>query len=190
MDALPNRGAVILPGGLYGPHAPLLMYASDAAEARGARLRHVSWTGPDDPSRLEPSARGPWVLGQVTPVLDQLVSDWPDVPPLLIAKSLGTLAAPLAGDRRLPAIWLTPNLRSTWFTDALRRATAPFLLVGGTADSVWDGDQARQLTPHVLEVPDADHGMYVPGRLAASAAVLGQVATAIEDFLDASVWWP
>jgi hypothetical protein len=32
--------------------------------------------------------------------------------------------------------------------------------------------------------------MYVPGRLAASAAVLGQVATAIEDFLDASVWRP
>jgi hypothetical protein len=30
--------------------------------------------------------------------------------------------------------------------------------------------------------------MYVPGPLAASAAVLGQVATAVEDFLDEVVW--
>ena len=40
----------------------------------------------------------------------------------------------------------------------------------------------------MLEVPEADHGMYVPGRLAESAAVLGQVATAVEDFLDQVVW--
>jgi hypothetical protein len=30
--------------------------------------------------------------------------------------------------------------------------------------------------------------MFVPGRLAASAAVLGQVITAVEDFLDNVVW--
>jgi hypothetical protein len=37
-------------------------------------------------------------------------------------------------------------------------------------------------------IPDADHGMIRPGRpLARSAAVLGQVVTAVEDFLD-EVW--
>ena len=71
---------------------------------------------------------------------------------------------------------------------SLRRSTAPFLLVGGTADKLWDPILARELTPYLLEVPDADHGMYVPGRLAASAAVLGQVATAVENSLDEVVW--
>jgi hypothetical protein len=40
------------------------------------------------------------------------------------------------------------------------------------------------VTPHVLEVAGADHGMLVPGPAIDSIAVLGQVVTAIEDFLD------
>lgn len=56
------------------------------------------------------------------------------------------------------------------------------------ADKLWDGALARKLSPYVLEVADADHGMYVPGPLAASAAVLGRVATAVEKFLDEVVW--
>jgi hypothetical protein len=88
----------------------------------------------------------------------------------------------------LPAVWLTPLLDNPALTVALRAATAPFLLVGGTGDRTWNGDRARELTPHVLEIEGADHGLYVPGRLAASAAVLGRMATAVEDFLDEVVW--
>ncbi|WP_220039697.1 hypothetical protein [Nonomuraea aridisoli] len=73
---------------------------------------------------------------------------------------------------------------------ALRRATEPFLLVGGTADSLWDGALARELTPHVVEVEGADHGMKVPGPLRATADVLGDVTTAVESFLDTDVWPP
>lgn len=68
-----------------------------------------------------------------------------------------------------------------------RRSGGP-LLVGGTSDQLWDGGTARLVTPHVLEVEDADHGMLIPGALSASAAVLGQVITAVEDFLDRVVW--
>lgn len=173
-----SREAVVLPGGRYGPAAPLLMYAADAAEARGARIRPVHWTppyDPDDPS-LDP---GPWVTSQVPDVSGR---------PLLIGKSLGTHGAGVAAEHGLPAIWLTPLLRSDWVVAALRRATAPALLVGGTADTHWDGRLAAELSPHVLEVDGADHGMYVPGPLANSAAVLGRVATAVEGFLDAVVW--
>jgi hypothetical protein len=62
------------------------------------------------------------------------------------------------------------------------------LLVGGTADRFWDGPVARSITPHVVEVGTADHGMFVPGELSAPAAVLGQVMTAVEEFLDQVVW--
>ncbi|MET8832842.1 hypothetical protein ABZV78_02850 [Micromonospora sp. NPDC004540] len=72
--------------------------------------------------------------------------------------------------------------------DALGRATAPFLLVGGTADKVWAGDTARRLSPHLLEVEGADHGMYVPGPLTESIAVLSRVVVAVEEFLDAIRW--
>jgi hypothetical protein len=40
----------------------------------------------------------------------------------------------------------------------------------------------------VVEIDGADHAMVVPGRLTESAAVLGQIITAVEDFLDEVVW--
>lgn len=178
----------MLPGGMYGPYTPLLMFAADAAQARGARIRAVSWSQADVPPALDRADRGPWVVAEVAPVLDEVAAGWPDATPLLIGKSFGVNAAPLAADRGLPAVWLTPNLTSDWVVAALRRATAPYLLVGGTADKAWDSTLAHALSPYVCEIDGADHGMYVPGRLAASAALLGQVATAVEDFLDTVVW--
>ncbi|MEV0291221.1 MULTISPECIES: alpha/beta hydrolase [unclassified Kribbella] len=175
--------AIVIPGGQFGPTAPLLMYAADAAEHRGAEVVRVSWDEPDGPLNLTEPERGGWVLPQVMRAADGVTGDV-----LLIGKSLGSYGSCLAADRKLPAIWLTPNLTSDWVVDGLRRSTAPFLLVGGTADPLWDSTLARELTPYLLEVPEADHGMYIPGRLAASAAVLGQVATAVEDFLDQVVW--
>jgi hypothetical protein len=43
-------------------------------------------------------------------------------------------------------------------------------------------------TPHVVEVDGADHGMFVPGELSASAAVLAPVMSVVELFLDQAVW--
>ncbi|HEX2774509.1 MAG TPA: alpha/beta hydrolase [Micromonosporaceae bacterium] len=179
-----DRAAVVVPGRMHGPTAPLLMYSADAAHARGARIERLSWT---DLAQLQDVAlldAGPWVRNQVGSLLDHLPADRP----LLIVKSLGTHAAALAAERQLPAIWLTPLLHLDEIVSALQKATAPCLLVGGTADPMWDGVLARELSPYVLEVDGADHGMYVPGPLAASAQVLGRVATAVENFLDSVVW--
>lgn len=176
--------AVLLPGANYGPDGPLLMYAARAAAARGARVSSVSWQRRES----EGSDVASGVAAQVAPVLDRLAAEVPGATPLLIGKSLGTCAATLAAERGLPAIWLTPLLTVDVVVDAMRRAMAPCLLVGGTADRLWDGPVARELSPHVLEVESADHGMFVPGPLAASADVLGRVATAVEGFLDDVVW--
>lgn len=178
-----TRVAVVLPGARYGPSAPLLMYASDAAEARGARIVPLTWREISDD--LPQEQRGQRACEQIEDVLSGLPAD---AMPLLIGKSLGTYGAESAARRVLPAVWLTPLLTFPFVRDGLRRATAPFLLVGGTADTVWDGALARELTPHVLEVDGADHGMSVPGPLAGSAEVLGRVATAVERFLDEVVW--
>jgi pimeloyl-ACP methyl ester carboxylesterase len=148
---------------------------------RGARVHRHSWTAPP-PDSLGPEQED-WVCGEIRPLLDALGGR-----PLLIGKSLGTHAAALAAERDLPAVWLTPLLTLPWVAGALRRASAPFLLVGGTADEVWDGALARGLSPHVLEVEHADHGMQVPGPLLNSIAVLARVVTALTDFLNAINW--
>ncbi|MEU4194740.1 alpha/beta hydrolase [Kribbella sp. NPDC026611] len=184
-----SREAIVLPGGQFGPFAPLLMFAGDAAERREAAVTRVWWDDYDRPLTLQPEERGPWVVQQVERAVPSLRSvDRSGQATLLIGKSLGTHAATLAAELGFPAIWLTPVLTSDWVVSALRQSTAPFLLVGGTADALWEPEIARELTPHVLEIDGADHGMYVPGPLAASTAVLGQVATAVEDFLDKAVW--
>lgn len=81
-------------------------------------------------------------------------------------------------------MWFTPLLTDAPTVAALWRVTGPFMLVGGTADGFWDGHIARSLPAEVVEVDGADHGMFVPGLVAASAAVLEKAITADADFLD------
>ena len=78
---------------------------------------------------------------------------------LVIGKSLSTRACVVAAEREWPAVWLTPILVDPETVAALRHRTAPALLVGGTADSMWDGAIARGLSDDVLELDGADHGL-------------------------------
>ncbi|MFG1845650.1 alpha/beta fold hydrolase [Micromonospora carbonacea] len=168
-----DRRAVLIPGRGYDTRAPLFAYVGEALRRIGFDTHEITWQVPSD---LGADRAGPWVAEQVAPALAEPAH-------LLVGKSLGSFAAPFAADRGLPAVWLTPLLRRADVTEALARATAPFLLVGGTADALWDGTQARRLSPHVLEVDGADHSLLVPGPLARSAEVLGMVCTAVEEFL-------
>ncbi|GGR99467.1 hypothetical protein GCM10010169_50110 [Micromonospora fulviviridis] len=174
-----RRAVLVIPGSGGCCHVPHQLFAADAARMRGGDLHRVSWRE-DVPA--EPAARGPWAVAQIAAAL----RDLPE--PLIIANSLGTLAAGLAAERRLPAIWITPLLHRPEVVDGLRRAGAPCLLIGGTADPSWRPDLARELSPYVCEVAGADHGLRVPGPLARSAAVLAETATAVEDFLDGVLW--
>jgi hypothetical protein len=180
-----GRAAVVAPGLFYSADGPLLMYAGLAVERRGGSVRRVSWTAPQFGGGDDERA---WVAARVSEAVDAVVAATGVAAPVVIGKSLGSLAASVAADRGLPAVWLTPFLTDEPTVAALRRAAAPCLLIGGTADTVWDGRLARSLTPHVLQIDGADHGMFVPGRLSESAAVLGQVTTAVEDFLDHQGW--
>jgi len=180
-----DRAAVLAPGGSYSTDGPLLMYAGLAVERRGGYARRIVWAPPLPGWSAETPAL---VAAQVAAAIDETVAATGVTAPVVIGKSLGSLAAPLVADRGLAAVWFTPLLADEPTAAALRRATAPCLLVGGTADQFWDGPAARSITPHVAEVAGADHGMFVPGELSASADVLGQVMTAVEQFLDHEVW--
>jgi pimeloyl-ACP methyl ester carboxylesterase len=78
---------------------------------------------------------------------------------LVIGKSLTTRACTVAAEREWPAVWLTPLLADEDTVAALRRRTAPALLVGGTADPMWDSATAHELSGDVVELDGADHGL-------------------------------
>lgn len=172
-----DRVAVLVPGIGYTAQGPLLAYARLAVERRGS-ARVISWSPPQFESAADQVA---WVRAQV---LDALGKDRA----LLIGKSLGSLAASLAAERDLPAVWLTPLLHRPEVVEAIAAARHPPLLVGGTADRSWDGPVAHRLSPHVLQIPDADHALYVPGPVSRTIAAAAQVADALEQFLDQHVW--
>lgn len=173
-----ERIAVLVPGVGYTAQGPLLAYARLAVERRGAEARVISWS----PPRLETATEQvAWVRDQVADVLGEDGA-------LVIGKSLGSLAAGLVAERGLPAIWLTPLLYRADVVEAIAAAEHPPLLVGGTGDRSWDGAVARRLSPHVVEIPDADHALYVPGPVSGTAAAAGRVVDAVEEFLDRHVW--
>jgi hypothetical protein len=173
--------AVLVPGRGYPPVAPLLFFAGLALLQHGWRVEHHWWDPPEHESDEKTLA---WVRSEVLGVLPS-----PERP-LVVAKSLGTLAAPIAAERELPAIWLTPVLDLPEVTGAIAANPAPQLLVGGSADRLWDGAAARGLegpTRTVVEVPDADHAMLVPGDSVRGVAVHVTVQTAIDAWLTSAI---
>lgn len=175
-----GRPAVLAPGAGYGTDGPLLMFARLAVQRRGGLTRPLRWELPlDSPlGRLRQM-----VTSQVAAAIDE-ITEATGTEPVVIGKSLGSLAAPVVADRNLAAIWFTPLLTDEANVAALRRAEGPCLLVGGTADRLWDGRVARSVAAGVCEIEGADHALFVPGPLSASAAVLGQVISEVERFLD------
>lgn len=176
---------MLIPGSQYSTDGPLLMYPGLAVERRGGYAYRLRWAVPEFASDDHQRA---WVIEQAAAAVDATVAASAASDPVVIGKSLASLAAPLVADRGLAAIWLTPVLTDEPTVSALRAAAGPCLLVGGTADPLWDGGIARLITPYVLEVEGADHGMFVSGPLSGSAGVLGQVITAVEEFLDRVAW--
>jgi len=177
-DRVPGRVAVLAPGGGYGVDGPLLMFSSVAAHRRGAAVRRLTW---------DFERRG-GLPAMVAATVEAALDEEAPGDAVVFGKSLGSMAAPVVAERGLAAVWFTPLLTDPAVAAALRESAGLCLLAGGTADDYWDGQVARSITPHVVEVDGADHRMFVPGALAASAAVLGDVMTAVERFLDEVAW--
>lgn len=180
-DGGADRWAILLPGAGYPVTAPLLWFAREAALAGGWNVLAVSDTfnRTDDPLR--------WVEERAQAAIRHVDGA---TPPLLIAKSLTSLAAPLAARLGLPAVWLTPLINaagasvSQVVTDGLAAASAPCLLVGGTADPSWDAAIARSVPrAEVLEIGDADHLLQITGDPAGSVDVLHRVVSTVATFI-------
>jgi len=170
--------AVVVPGRAYPPAAPLLFFAGFAFLQHGWAVRQVWWDPPTHETDEQTTA---WVRGQVEKELPD------DGRVLIVAKSLGTYAAPLAAERGYDAVWLTPLLRVPLLVDAIASNPGRQLLVGGTADDLaWDADVARRLAGRgcdVAEIPGADHAMMAPGDVVGGVEAHVATIRALDEFL-------
>jgi hypothetical protein len=175
-----TRTAVVLPGRRYGHAQAGLRLTELALEQAGVELVRVDWPAEGMPT--DPTEAAEAVAAIATPLLD---AD----PAYVVAKSLGTLAAPLAADRGLACIWLTPLLDEPICRDAILRNPAPQLLAGGEVDFAWDrgvADHAVNAGAAAVVLPRADHGFEVPGDAVASAEALVMLTRAVTQWLAGS----
>lgn len=110
-DADAARTAVLLPGRGYTAQAPLLHWSGLILAEAGWNVHAVAWT---DAAADDPAAFGRRAWADVTALLE-------GVPDLVVAKSLGTFAAPLAIAAGIPGVWLTPLVHHDVVAQALTR---------------------------------------------------------------------
>jgi hypothetical protein len=170
-----ERDAIILPGAGYTAAHPLLHFTRIVLDAHGWSVVPASWPA-DEAARRDPDE-------MVTTIAARLVDSAESQRPLIVGKSIGSLAIPLAAERGLPGIWLTPLLRRSNVAEALGGLPTDTLLIGSTGDETWDRDAARRSNHQVLELTDANHGLEQSGDPLGSIDVLRTVIDAVDRFV-------
>lgn len=167
---------LVLPGAGCPAQLPGLALPLRVLTLAGWRAFTASWTMRDI---TQDEAQG-----IVDEAITAFVADHA-TPDLVLAKSIGTMAAGWAAEQSVPAIWTTPLLTNPSCAEALARATAPGLLVAGTRDAAWDDGAAARSGLPIMRIDDADHG-WRAGDWRREVAVLGELCEAVEDFAAAS----
>jgi hypothetical protein len=171
----PERCVVLLPGVRYFSQAPLLWYAREAALAGGWSVLELSERAPTDQEPFD------WITDRAESALNAASA----TQVVMIGKSLGSAAAPLATKRALPAVWLTPLLTRPDVIAALGGTDRPTLVVGSPADQTWgNGELPENEALEVMELDGLDHSLQVEGDPLASIDVLRDVTERISVFLE------
>jgi hypothetical protein len=171
-----SRRVIVLPGLRYTPARPLLHFARSVAMAYGWSVHEVWW----DP----PSATVDWAAWVGAAARETIVEQRADRM-VMVGKSLGTHAIPVAAELELEGIWLTPLFDDAAIEDAITKLPAHSLLIGGTSDETWDGAAARATGLPVHEVPDGDHVLEIAGDPVRSADALRSIVVAMDRFFGA-----
>ncbi len=174
---------IILPGLHYGPDGPLLYLLSKQLQGSGWDTLGLTYG-------FQATMAFPWT-DHVEEILEECKAAAGEAmrrrayPRLaFVGKSLGAIVlAYLCTSGVVPedalVAHLTPPLGSPQFDGAFAAARQPTYIAIGKADSFYSEPALADLQAHrpalVRVVKDADHGMDVPGDLAASLRAVGQV---------------
>ena len=152
---------IVLPGSRYTPDGPMLFFAAQVALMRGWDVRQVWWEVPQFDSDAEEVA---WVGSELDAAVDGYAGRV-----MVVAKSLGTLAAPVAARHHYDAAWLTPLLTEADLVGPLLSYPAAQLVVIGSSDPCFDRDVLDALPGERLVVA-GDHILRVAGDAAGMVA--------------------
>ena len=173
LDRVTAPVALVLPGRGYGHDHPGLYYTRMALSGRGWRVNPITW----DNLPADPQTWPDYVLDVAREAMAAAR------PALVVGKSLGSLAMPLAAERGVDGVWLTPLLEVPAVARAAAQLSSRSVLVGGTADPSWDGEVARAAAAacgyEVLELDGADHCLDVADDPLASIESVRAVVTAV-----------
>ena len=166
---------LVLPGQGYTVDHPLLFWACHVADSAGWQVSTMRWQFNSDAFASSAAfvELGAQALDAAAPAAQRTV---------VIAKSLGTLAAGWANQHGYPGVWLTPLLNDGGVSSALTK-TPLALIVGGTRDRHWNRQVAGSLACEKVEVEGAGHALTVEGDWRASMAGLAITLATIETFL-------
>ena len=160
-DGTPVGRCIVLPGSKYTPDGPMLFFAAQVALMRGWDVRQVWWEVPQFSRDAEEVA---WVGSQLDAAVDSYAGRV-----MVVAKSLGTLAAPVAAARGYDAAWLTPLLTEPVLAEPLLSYPGAQFVVIGSSDPYFSQDVLDALPGERLVVA-GDHILRVPGDVAAMVA--------------------
>jgi hypothetical protein len=165
---------VVLPGRQYTPDGPLLFFAAQAALMRGWDVRQVWWQAPERGSDDDEIA---WVGDELDAALEGHTGRV-----LVVAKSLGTLAAAQAAKRGVDAAWLTPLLTDHDAAEPLLSYPARQFVLIGSSDPFLSREVLDALPGEQLVVA-GDHVLRVPGDPLAMVASHEQFVRAFDTWL-------
>jgi predicted alpha/beta-hydrolase family hydrolase len=158
----------------YPTRAPVLWFAREAAIALGYSALEVVGEPIEHHDQI----------GWERDCAERAVAQAGSARVVVIGKSLASLLAAEISDRNLPAAWLTPPLTEPAMIQALTRVRSPALLLGGTADPMWQSDVIPDNPAlHVVELPGVDHALQVAGDPYASLDALRQMTEALTAWL-------
>jgi hypothetical protein len=168
-----ERIATLLPGIGYTADMPLLYFTGRALLERGWAVDEVWWRAPNADVEA-------WASAQLPDLIERIHEA---ATPLIVAKSLGTLAMPAVIGTQIAGIWLTPLLTNDPVASAAALLDQRHLLVGGTADRAWVESAAASSPAHGLSIDGANHNLEV-GETQSSLIILTRVLARVSDFLD------
>jgi len=157
--------AVLLPGTGYTVQGPLLAFAAQVLGDRGWHVERVSWTV-DAAAEHDPEA----FVEQAVEAAFARAGSAAGGRRLVVAKSFGCSALPWALGAGVAGAWFTPVTTHVPVRAALAAAGPEHWAVGGSGDPLWQVDGLTTAGAELVTVPDADHGLRVPGDWRAGVA--------------------
>ncbi|HWU42901.1 MAG TPA: hypothetical protein VN132_05660 [Bdellovibrio sp.] len=179
--------AVVLPGAGYPCTMPLLYYSIDALLLKGYQVLAIEKVYGDDVAWRGFQTREAafkYVEDDTLELFAQISKMFSERVKILLGRSLGTYQMACALEKKIvqprQVVWQTPSLYEKW--SVIKDSGVAGFGIIGTLDPRY-GTALPYFPQDRIVVDGADHAMEVPGNVARSIEVLGEVIRATDEWL-------